>query len=117
MVFPAPVPPEMIKFKRPLTMAESNSSMGSVRVLFSSMLRAVMGSRPKRRIERQAPSRASGGMMALTREPSCRRASTMGEDSSTRRPMRETMRSMICIRCWLSLNDKMVFSSLPPRST
>ena len=37
--------------------------------------------------------------MAFTREPSARRASTMGEDSSTRRPTRETMRSMICIRC------------------
>ena len=81
------------------------------------MLRAVIGSRPKRRMERQAPSSASGGMMALTREPSCRRASTMGEDSSTRRPMRDTMRSMICIRCWLSLNDKPVISSLPARST
>ena len=72
--------------------------MGSVRLLFSIMLRAVTGSRPKRRIERQGPSMARGGMMAFTREPSARRASTMGEDSSTRRPMRETMRSMICIR-------------------
>ena len=98
-------------------MAERSSSMGSVRVLFSIMLRAVMGSRPKRRMERQAPSRARGGMMALTREPSCKRASTMGEDSSTRRPMRDTMRSMICIKCWLSLNDKPVISSLPARST
>ena len=44
--------------------------------------------------------------MAFTREPSARRASTMGEDSSTRRPTRETMRSMICMRCPLSLNDK-----------
>ena len=25
----------------------------------------------------------------------------MGEDSSTRRPTRETMRSMICMRCWI----------------
>ena len=49
---------------------------------------------------------ASGGMMALTREPSARRASTMGEDSSTRRPTRETMRSMICIRWPLSLKDR-----------
>ena len=30
-------------FSRPLTMAESSSSMGSVRVLFSIMLRAVIG--------------------------------------------------------------------------
>ena len=40
---------------------------------------------------------ASGGMMALTREPSGRRASTIGLDSSMRRPTGETMRSMIRI--------------------
>ena len=32
----------------------------------------------KRRIESAGPSSASGGMIALTREPSCRRASTIG---------------------------------------
>ena len=36
--------------------------------------------------------------MAFTREPSASRASTIGDDSSTRRPTRETMRSMICIK-------------------
>ena len=36
---------------------------------------------------------ASGGIMAFTRDPSARRASTIGELSSTRRPTRETMRS------------------------
>ena len=81
------------------------------------MWRAVMGSRPKRRIERHGPSIASGGMMAFTREPSARRASTMGDDSSTRRPTRETIRSIICIRCWSSLKLRPVGSSLPARST
>ena len=33
--------------------------------------------------------------MALIRDPSASRASTMGEDSSTRRPTAWTMRSMI----------------------
>ena len=37
--------------------------------------------------------------MALTREPSLRRASTIGEDSSMRRPTADTMRSMMLIRC------------------
>ncbi len=37
-------------------------------------------------MDSSGPSTASGGMMALTREPSLRRASTMGVDSSTRRP-------------------------------
>ena len=39
---------------------------------------------------------ASGEMMAFTRDPSVRRASTMGHTSSTRRPTFETIRSMIC---------------------
>jgi hypothetical protein len=45
-----------------------------------------MGPVPKRRIDIEGPSSASGGMMAFTRDPSGRRASTIGEDSSTRRP-------------------------------
>jgi hypothetical protein len=44
------------------------------------------------------PSMASGLMIALTREPSGRRASTIGEESSIRRPTAETIRSMICRR-------------------
>ena len=52
------------------------------------------------------PSSASGGMMALTREPSGSRASTIGLDSSMRRPTELTMRSMICIRCVSSRNDR-----------
>ena len=59
----------------------------------------------KRRIDSTGPSSASGGMMALTREPSARRASTIGLDSSMRRPTMLTMRSMICRRCRSSLND------------
>ena len=41
------------------------------------------------------PCSASGGTMALIREPSASRASTIGEDSSTRRPTACTMRSMM----------------------
>ncbi len=51
--------------------------------------------------------KASGGMIALTREPSGRRASHIGEVSSMRRPTFETMRSRICIR-W-SLSRKTTF--------
>ena len=60
---------------------------------------------PKRRIESSGPSTASGGMTMLTREPSSRRASTMGDDSSMRRPTAETILSMMCIRCGLVLED------------
>ena len=54
--------------------------------------------------------------MAFTREPSGRRASTIGEDSSTLRPTRDTMRSMICSRWRSSRNDVSTFCSIPPRS-
>ena len=56
-------------------------------------------------------------MMAFTREPSGRRASTIGELSSMRRPTRDTMRSMICSRCASSRKMTDVVSSLPTRST
>ena len=68
-------------------------------------------------MESSGPSTASGGMTAFTREPSGRRASTIGEDSSTRRPTRETIFSMMRSRCALSLNSTGVRYSLPPRST
>ena len=55
--------------------------------------------------------------MALTREPSGSRASTIGEDSSTLRPTRETMRSMICRRCRSSRNLMSAFCRMPFRST
>ena len=44
-------------------------------------------------------------MIALKREPSGRRASTIGQTSSTRRPTLETIRSMICSRWALSRNS------------
>jgi hypothetical protein len=49
-------------------------------------------SRLNLRMVRAGPSIASGGTMTLTREPSGRRASQIGEDSSTRRPIWLTMR-------------------------
>jgi hypothetical protein len=45
------------------------------------------------------------------------RASTMGEDSSTRRPTLETMRSMIFFKWELSLKREPVSTSIPDRST
>ena len=48
-----------------------------------------------------SPSKANGGIMALTRDPSGKRASTIGLASSTCRPNGSTMRWMIVIR-WRS---------------
>ncbi len=63
------------------------------------------------------PRTASGGMIAFTREPSGRRASTIGEASSTRRPMREMILSMMRRRCASSRNFASVSVILPLRST
>ena len=62
----------------------------------------MSGLEPNIRMVTAAPSSASGGMIALNREPFGSRASTIGEVSSTRRPTRETIRSMIWSRCSLS---------------
>ncbi len=68
------------------------------------------------RIVITGPTSDSGGMMALTREPSGRRASTIGDDSSMRRPSGATIRSMIRMT-WSSFwNTTLVISSRPLRS-
>ena len=77
----------------------------------------VYGSRENFRIVSVGPRRASGGMIAFTRLPSGRRASTIGEDSSTRLPICETILSMIRSRWASSTNDASVASILPVRST
>ena len=78
---------------------------------------AVYGSLANFRIVSTEPLRASGGMIAFTREPSGRRASTIGEASSTRRPTAATILS-ITARYWVSsVNDRSVGSMRPSRST
>ena len=69
------------------------------------------------RMVRDGPLSASGGMIALTRLPSDSRASTIGDDSSMRRPTWETMRSMIRRRCASSRKVTSVSSIRPMRST
>ena len=51
------------------------------------------------RIVSSGPDSDSGGMIAFTREPSGRRASTSGDDSSIRRPIWPTIFVMIRRRC------------------
>ena len=55
------------------------------------------------RIVISGPLSESGGMTALTRLPSGRRASTIGDDSSMRRPTWATILLMIRRRCDSSL--------------
>ncbi len=68
------------------------------------------------RIVSSGPESESGAMIALTREPSGSRASTIGEDSSIRRPICATMRLMIRRRCESSLNRTVVSYRRPWRS-
>ncbi len=113
VVLPAPVPPEIRMLSRLLTAPCRNCIICRLIELLamrSSMLRMSVR---KRLIESIGPSSATGGIMALTREPSGSRASTMGDASSTRRPTAERMRSMMSMRCSSSLKRVSVNSSLP----
>ncbi len=101
---------------RPHTRREHESSMLLVNAPKPTSCSAVIDA-PKRRIDSTGPSIASGGMIALTREPSGRRASTIGLDSSTRRPTRLTMRSITAMRCASSRKRVATLLSLPPFST
>src|ERR1039458_8823867 len=106
VVFPAPVPPETAMFNRAATAASRNSRMPSVQVRLRTRSSPVSGSLENRRMESAGPSMAIGGITALTRDPSGRRASTMGHDSSMRRPTRLTILSMMRTRWLLSLNSR-----------
>ena len=117
VVFPAPVPPETMMFSLAFTAASSRRIMPRVMAPLATRSSGISLSVPNRRIDSTAPSTASGGMMALTREPSLSRASTMGLLSSTRRPTWETILSMMRNRCPSSWNRTLVSSSSPLRST
>ena len=86
VVLPVPVPPETRMFSRASTQASSSSAISGVRVPKPIRSSTVNGSLANLRMVSVEPLKASGGMIALTREPSARRASTSGEDSSIRRP-------------------------------
>ena len=86
VVLPEPVPPLTTRLRaRPHAHREERASSG-VSVPFSTRSSSVKPWRRKRLIVSSGPSRLSGGMTQLTREPSGSRASTSGLASSTRRP-------------------------------
>ena len=102
VVLPEPVPPEMMMFSRAFMAPSMSASISGVKALNRSRSSLESGLEPNIRMVTTGPSRARGGMIALNRDPLGKRASTIGEVSSTRRPTRETMRSMIWSRCSLS---------------
>ena len=116
VVLPEPVPPETKTFRRASTQALRKSNMSAVAVPNRIRSSTVKGEAENFRIVITGPTSDSGGMIALTREPSVRRASTIGDDSSTRRPIGAMIRSMIRIT-WSSFwKTTFVSSSLPERS-
>ena len=116
VVLPEPVPPETKMFRRASTQARRKSNMSAVAVPNRIRSSTVNGEAENLRMVMTGPTRDSGGMMALTREPSVRRASTIGDDSSTRRPIGAMMRSMMRMT-WSSFwKTTFVSSSLPDRS-
>ncbi len=104
VVLPVPVPPETITLSRASTQALSSSAISGESVPKPIRSSTVNGSLANLRMVSVEPLKASGGMIALTREPSDRRASTSGEDSSIRRPTLETIRSMTRRRCSSEVN-------------
>jgi len=95
VVLPEPVPPPITIFSRPRTQAWSRCATGGVMVPNAMRSSTVNGSVANFRIVSREPSSATGGTTALTRLPSGSRASTMGLASSTRRPTRATILSMV----------------------
>ena len=117
VVFPLPVPPETTMFRRTFTQVSRNSAIGPVSVPNSIRWLAFRRSRLNLRMVRVGPLSARGGMMAFTREPSGKRASTSGELSSMCRPSGATMRSITPSTACGELNAFCTRSSLPARST
>lgn len=116
VVLPEPVPPEIKMFSFARTAALKNVARPAVSVPNPTRSSAVNGSTANLRMVSTGPSMERGGMMALTREPSGSRASTIGLDSSTRRPNGVTILSMTW-RMWSASRNLMsVSSSLPNRS-
>ncbi len=94
VVLPLPVPPETAMLQR-LRTAHTNK----VSIKESNEPRSLISRREKAwdrnlRIVTAGPSRANGGITALTLCPSFKRAFTMGEDSSTRLPRGPTILSI-----------------------
>ena len=80
VVLPVPVPPETITFRRPTTHACRKRAACALSVPNRIRSSIWYGSVENFRMVRYGPPIASGWMIALTREPSGRRASTIGVD-------------------------------------
>ena len=118
VVLPEPVPPETMMFSRPdrgLQIVPAISSVKAPNVTRSSILSVVV---LNFRMDTSEPSTASGGIIALKRMPSGRRASHhRGWIHPPGGPRATTILSMIRSRWRSSRKVTSVSSSLPARST
>ena len=99
VVLPEPVPPETKRLRRASMQARRNSNISGVAVPKRIRSSTVYGVVENLRTVMTGPMSESGSMIALTREPSGRRASTRGLVSSIRRPIGVMIRSMIRRTC------------------
>ena len=95
VVFPEPVPPEMSMFSCASMQRDRKSTDSAESDPMLIMSSSASRRRLNFRIVSSGPESESGGMIALTRLPSGRRASTIGDASSIRRPTCETILLMI----------------------
>jgi hypothetical protein len=98
VVLPEPVPPLITMDTRDLQAPWRNSAAQAGRAPNSTSRSRSNFFLANLRMETAAPSRVIGPIAALTRLPSGRRASTMGELSSIRRPTPAAMRFTILSR-------------------
>ena len=99
VVLPEPVPPETKMFRRASMHARRKSNISGVAVPNRIRSSTVYGVCENLRTVMTGPISDSGAMIAFTREPSGRRASTRGLVSSMRRPSGVMIRSMIRRTC------------------
>ena len=106
VVLPVPVPPEIEDVQLGLDAAaeEVGRRLPESVPMLDELVEIEPLLRRTCRIVSSGPESESGGMIALTREPSGRRASTIGDDSSMRRPTWPTIFVMIRRRCDSSAN-------------
>ncbi len=115
VVLPEPVPPDTNRLSRASMQARRNSNISGVAVPKLMRSSTVYGVWENLRTVMTGPMSDSGSMIALTREPSGRRASTRGLDSSIRRPSGVMIRSMTRRTCW-SLRKTQSTRSILPRA-
>ena len=116
VVLPEPVPPDTNRLRRASMHAFMKSNISGVAVPKRIRSSTVYGFFENLRTVITGPTSDSGSMIAFTREPSGRRASTRGLVSSIRRPIGAMIRSMTRSTCSSFRKTLSIRSILPARS-